>query len=77
MSTATLEAPVAEGAAEWITLAAAGRRLGVSMSTVKRLTCNGTLSYRRVARAWPRTRSDEVDALAHASTRPAAGPNPS
>jgi excisionase family DNA binding protein len=72
-ASATLETPVAE----WITLPAASRRLAVSMSTVRRLTTAGALSYRRVGGAWPRVRADEIDQLARASTRPAAGPTPS
>jgi excisionase family DNA binding protein len=75
---ATLETPVAEGAAQWITLGLAARQLAVSVTTVRRLTRDGTLSYRRIPGAWPRVRADEVDALAARSTRPAVvGSNPS
>jgi excisionase family DNA binding protein len=76
-ASATLEAPVARDAAQWITLGLAARRLAVSVTTVRRLTLDGTLSYRRIPGAWRRVRADEIDALARASTRPAAGPTPS
>jgi excisionase family DNA binding protein len=76
-SAATLEAPVARDAVQWITLGLAARRLAVSVATVRRLARDGARSHRRVPGAWPRVRADEVDALARASTRPAAGPTPS
>jgi excisionase family DNA binding protein len=52
----------------WITSGEAGRRLGVSAVTVKRLARRHTLRTRQLPGGWRRFHSEDVDRIAREST---------
>jgi excisionase family DNA binding protein len=55
---------------EWLTIGVAARRLGVSVTTMRRLAKSGRLTVREIPGSWPRVPSAEVDEILDSSTCP-------